>query len=107
MCRDLIVPFEHIVFEMLFRNPCCDWNKVFGYVLLTFSVERKASDIIYVISICMIYNAMVSDEVTQGKNVGIIKNGVHNKALVNSNINKSGSTIEPTKGIERDWPLGK
>ena len=60
---DSIVLLEHNVFKRLFRNPCCNWNKVFGYTLLTFSAEMKASDIIYVISIWMTYNAMVSDEV--------------------------------------------
>lgn len=85
------------------------WNKLFGYIPLTLSMEMKASDIVYVISIWMIYNAMVSDEVILGKKVGILKNVVHNKALVNSNINKLSSIVEPTKikGMERVWPQGK
>lgn len=53
---------------------------MFGYTLLAFRVEMRASDInIYVISIWMVYKAMVSDEIPQGRIVDIDKSGVHDR----------------------------
>lgn len=106
--RDSIVLFEHIVFKMFFRNPCSIGIKYLDmHFWFSMWIWRPASGIIYVVGIWMIYSAMVSDVVTQGKNVSIIKNGVHKKALVKSNINKSSSMIEHTKGDGEGLATGK
>lgn len=55
----------------------------------------RTSDInIYVISIWMLYKVMVSDEITQRRNVDTDKSGVHDKAPVNSNINRLSREVK-------------
>lgn len=68
----------------------------------------RSSDInIYIISIWMLYKALVSDAFTLRRNVDTDKSEMHDRAPVNFNINRSGSEVKPTKGGLKGLATGK
>ena len=68
----------------------------------------KTSDInIYIISIWMLYKALVSDVFTLGRNVHTDKSEMRDRGPVNFSINRSGSEVKPTKGGLRGPATGE